>query len=137
VPAFSVIREASDTFPATLQQSVMTEFIREGHFARHLRRTRQTYRERHAALVAAIREMLPSRFEMAGSETGMHLTLLLPEGMDDVDLTRRAATAGISVRPLSICHLKPPERGGLILGYGGADIPQIRAGMRILKQLLT
>jgi GntR family transcriptional regulator/MocR family aminotransferase len=137
VPAFSVIREASDTFPATLQQSVMTEFIREGHFARHLRRTRQTYRERHAALVAAIQEMLPPRFEMAGSETGMHLTLLLPEGLDDVALTRRAAEAGISVRPLSICYLKPPERGGLILGYGGADIPQIREGVRILKQLLT
>ena len=137
VPAFSVIREASDTFPAALQQSVMTEFIREGHFARHLRRTRQTYRERHAALVAAIQEMLPSRFEMAGSETGMHLTLLLPEGMDDVALTRRAAEAGISVRPLSICYLKPPERGGLILGYGGATPQQIREGVQALRQLLT
>ena len=137
VPAFSVIREASDTFPATLQQSVMTEFIREGHFARHLRRTRQTYRERHAALVAAIREMLPPRFEMAGSDTGMHLTLLLPEGMDDVALTRRAATAGISVRPLSICYLKQPKRVGLILGYGGAGLRQIRTGVATLRQLLT
>jgi GntR family transcriptional regulator/MocR family aminotransferase len=136
VPAFSVIREASDTFPATLQQSVMTEFIGEGHFARHLRRTRQIYRERYAALVAAVREMLPSRVEMAGSETGMHLTLLLPEGLDDVALTRRAAAAGISVRPLSICYLKPPKRGGLILGYGGATPAQIRAGVRVLKGLL-
>jgi GntR family transcriptional regulator / MocR family aminotransferase len=57
--------------------------------------------------------------------------------MDDVELTRRAVDAGISVRPLSICHLKPPKRGGLILGYGGADIPQVRAGVRILKRLLT
>jgi GntR family transcriptional regulator/MocR family aminotransferase len=137
VPAFSVIREASDTCPATLQQSVMTEFIREGHFARHLRRTRQTYRERHAALVTAIREMLPSRFEMAGSETGMHLTLLLPEGMDDVALTRRAAEAGISVRPLSICYLKRPQRGGLILGFGGASPAEIREGVKVLRTLLS
>jgi GntR family transcriptional regulator / MocR family aminotransferase len=136
MPAFSVIREASDTFPATLQQSVMTEFIREGHFARHLRRTRQTYRERHAALVGAIQEMLPPRFEMAGSETGMHLTLLLPEGMDDVALTRRAAEAGISVRPLSICYLKRPKRGGLILGYGGATREQIRESVGVLRSLL-
>jgi GntR family transcriptional regulator/MocR family aminotransferase len=137
VPAFSVIREASDTFPATLPQSVMTEFIREGHFARHLRRMRQLYGERYAALTEAIRKELPGRLEVVGSETGMHLTALLPEGVDDVALTRRAAAAGISVRPLSICYLKPPKRGGLILGYGGATPDQVRAGVRTLKGLIS
>jgi len=136
LPAFSVIREASDTFSATLQQAAMADFIREGHFARHLRRMRQLYRERYAALVEAIQQELPGRLEVTGSETGMHLTALLPEGVDDVVLTRRAAEAGISVRPLSICYLKPPARGGLILGYGGASLQQIRDGVRILKGLL-
>ena len=28
---------------------------------------------------------------------------------------------GISAMPLSSCYLKPPARGGLILGYGGTD----------------
>jgi GntR family transcriptional regulator/MocR family aminotransferase len=41
------------------------------------------------------------------------------------------------VRPLSICFLKPPKRGGLILGYGGATPVQIRAAVRVLKQLLA
>jgi GntR family transcriptional regulator/MocR family aminotransferase len=136
LPAFSVIREASDTFSATLQQAAMTDFIREGHFARHLRRMRQLYRERYTALVEAIRQELPGRLEVTGSETGMHLTALLPQGVDDVALTRRAAAAGISVRPLSICYLKPPARGGLILGYGAASPQQIQEGVRILKGLM-
>jgi GntR family transcriptional regulator/MocR family aminotransferase len=137
IPAFAVIREATDTFTATLQQAAMTDFIREGHFARHLRRMRQLYRERYTALTDAIRDQTSSEFEVLGSDTGMHLAVLLPEGVDDVEFTRRAAAAGVSVRPLSICFLKPPKRGGLILGYGGATPVQIRAAVRVLKQLLA
>jgi len=66
----------------------------------------------------------------------MHLTAFLPAGVDDVEFTRRAAAAGVSVRPLSICYLKPPQRGGVILGYGGATVQQIQGGIRILGSLL-
>ena len=137
LPAFAVIREATDTFTATLPQAAMTDFIREGHFARHLRRMRQVYRERYVALVEAIQEQMPDQLQLIGTDTGMHLTAFLPEGADDVEFTRRAAAAGISVRPLSICYLKPPRRGGLILGYGGATPAQIREGVRILKRLFS
>jgi GntR family transcriptional regulator/MocR family aminotransferase len=137
VAAFTVIRDATDTFPAALQQAAMTDFLREGHFARHLRRMRQLYRERYTVLVEALQRELAGTLELVGTDTGMHLTALLPEGVDDIALTRRAAAAGISVRPLSVCYLKPPRRGGLILGYGGATPEQIREGVRILKSLLT
>jgi len=136
LPAFTLIRDATDTFTATLQQGAMADFIREGHFARHLRRTRQVYRERYTALVQAIEQELPGKLELVGTDTGMHLTAFLPAGVDDVEFTRRAAAAGVSVRPLSICYLKPPQRGGVILGYGGATVQQIQGGIRILGSLL-
>ncbi|HSN16854.1 MAG TPA: PLP-dependent aminotransferase family protein [Gammaproteobacteria bacterium] len=136
IPAFTLIREATDTFTATLQQAAMADFIREGHFARHLRRMRQVYRERHTALVQAVQEGLPGKLELMGADTGMHLSAFLPGDMDDVELTRRAASAGLSVRPLSICYLQPPVRSGLILGYGGASPAQIRHGVSLLKDLL-
>jgi GntR family transcriptional regulator / MocR family aminotransferase len=59
--------------------------------------------------------------EVIGAEAGMHLVALLPPGVDDVAVSREAARGGISVTPLSTCYLKPPTRGGLILGYGGAS----------------
>ncbi len=136
VPAFAAVRDAADTFSSTLHQAAMTDFIREGHFARHLRRMRQLYMERQRVLLESIAEHLPGRLEPVPADTGMHLTALLPKGVDDVELTRRAAAAGVSVRPLSLCHLKPPARGGLILGYGGATPGEIREGVRILAGLL-
>jgi GntR family transcriptional regulator / MocR family aminotransferase len=46
VQAFSTVRDAADIFSSTLYQAVLTDFIREGHFARHLRRMRTLYMER-------------------------------------------------------------------------------------------
>src|SRR6266852_3138821 len=40
ISAFSAARDAADVFSSTLYQAVLTDFIREGHFARHIRRMR-------------------------------------------------------------------------------------------------
>jgi GntR family transcriptional regulator/MocR family aminotransferase len=43
VHAFSAARDAADIFSSTLYQAVMTDFIHEGHFARHIRRMRMLW----------------------------------------------------------------------------------------------
>src|SRR5579859_6912583 len=86
VPAFSALRDVTDTFSSTLYQRVMTDFIREGHFARHIRRMRTLYMERRTALVEAIGEEMGGRLEVVGAEAGMHLVALLPPGVDDIAL---------------------------------------------------
>ena len=133
VPAFSAARDAADVFSATLYQAVLTDFIREGHFARHIRRMRMLYMERRRALVKAIRAEMGDLLEVTGGEAGMHLTALLPPGTNDVAVSKRAAQKGISATPLSTCYLRPPARGGLILGYAGVSAHQIHDGIRKLK----
>ncbi|MGA8222562.1 MAG: PLP-dependent aminotransferase family protein [Candidatus Acidiferrales bacterium] len=136
VPAFSAVRAATDDFSSTLYQVVMTDFIREGHFARHIRRMRILYRERRTALVQAIREQMSDLLEVIGAEAGMHLVALLPPGISDREVSRKATQMSISAMPLSSCYSKPPARGGLILGYGGADAQQIYDGIRMLKMCI-
>ena len=132
VDAFSTVRDATDQFSSTLYQAVMADFIREGHFARHIRRMRVLYAQRRTALVEAIHKQRAHEFEVIGAEAGMHLVVLLPPGVSDVAISRRAAEMGISAMPLSSCYAKPPVRGGLILGYGGTDARQIHDGIRKL-----
>lgn len=133
-PAFHAGRDAIDTFSATLSQLAMTDFIREGHFARHIRAMRGLYRERRMALMKSIGRWLGDRVEVIGADAGMQLVGLLPEGTDDVALSREAATHGVSVRPLSPCYLEPPGRAGIIFGYGGVAPAQIDEGVRRLGQ---
>jgi GntR family transcriptional regulator/MocR family aminotransferase len=136
VAAFAAVREATDIFSATLYQAIMTDFIREGHFARHLRRMRTLYMERRGVLMEAVRTHLGNVLELVGAEAGMHLAALLPAGVDDVNVAMRAAQNGLSVTPLSTCYLKRPERGGLILGYGGTSSTQIRDAVKKLEACL-
>lgn len=137
VSAFSAARDSADVFSSTLYQAAMTEFIREGHFARHIRRMRMLYMERRRALVDAIQADMGDMLEVIGAEAGMHLVALLPRGADDVAVSKKAAQRGVSVIPLSSCYAKPPPRGGLILGYGGTNLHQIRDGAAKLKLSLA
>src|SRR3984893_15551405 len=132
VDAFSTARDATDQFSSTLYQAAMTDFIREGHFARHIRRMRMLYIQRRTALVEAIHKRMGDELEVIGAEAGMHLVALLPPGVSDVAISKRAAEIGISAMPLSSCYANAPLRGGLVLGYGGTDARQIHDGMRKL-----
>jgi len=135
--AFCAARAATDTFSSPLYQIVMADFLREGHFARHIRRMRKLYMQRRTALVEAIGQHLSGRLEIVAADTGMHLAAWLPPGSDDVAVSGAAAREGVSVRPLSLCYLRPPARGGLIFGYGGASVPQINVGIRDLTSALS
>jgi GntR family transcriptional regulator / MocR family aminotransferase len=133
VPAFSAARDAADVFSATLYQAVLRDFIREGHFARHIRRMRMLYAERRRSLIDAIHLYMEGALEVIGAEAGMHLVALLTPGSDDVAVSKKAAGKGISATPLSSCYFKAPRKSGLILGYAGAASHQIHDGVRKLR----
>ena len=136
LPAFRATRDALDTCSPMLPQRALHDFIREGHFARHIRRMRMLYAARRAALRAAIAQHLPDRLQVTGAEAGMQLTALLPPEVDDVMLSRRAVQAGVSLRPLSPCYRGEARRSGLILGYGNVDEHAIDEGVRRLRRCL-
>jgi len=136
IPAFTRIRETSDIFPPPLHQEVLTDFIREGHLERHIRRMRMLYMERHDTLVAEIRKKLGADFEVATANAGTYLVLLLPKGFRDTAIAGKAAQVDISTVPLSNCYQEEPRKQGLILGYGGVNRKQIRDGVSKLAAIL-
>jgi len=135
VAAFCAARETADSFSSTLYQVALTAFMQEGHFHRHIRRMRILYMDRRRSLVQAIKTHMNDTLEVVGAEAGMHLVALLPAGINDVVIAKGAAKLGIAAMPLSSCYSSSPQRGGLILGYGGANSHQIREGLRLLKRV--
>ena len=136
VARFAAVRETSDNFPATLYQAVLADFITEGHFARHLRKMRQLYRERRDALVEAIAVELGGEVRVRDGQAGMHLAATLRPGVDDRRLAAEAARRGLWLMPLSSCYLGAAAEPGLVLGYGGTGVNEIREGVRRLREVL-
>jgi len=123
-----------------MAQGALARFIAEGHLAAHLRRTRQLYATRRAALLAAAEHDLTGLLTIEPDPGGMHL-IAMPVGrltrtFDDVAVTKSAAEAGLVVQPLSVCYAGRPKRHGLILGYAGTPEPEIERGIRILRRVV-
>jgi GntR family transcriptional regulator/MocR family aminotransferase len=136
VARFRHVRDAMDLFPAPLYQAVLNDFIREGHFARHLRRTRAVYAERRRLLVNAIERELGDRVRIAGDRAGMHIVVLLPPDLHDREIAVRAARRELSIIPLSSCYAGPRPLEGLLLGYGATPSREIPDAVRRLKSVL-
>lgn len=100
-----------------LVQLTLAEFIREGHYAAHVRRMRQLYGRRRAALVEAIISSLGPDFLAQQSNAGLHLILSLPDSIDDVALAAELEQMGVLTRALSAYYLLGNSRRGLLLGY--------------------
>lgn len=134
---FLNIRNVNDTLSTSvLYQMAMTDFIREGHFSRHLNRMRAIYMERRTLLAAAIRTRARGILHVIGEEAGMFLVALLVPGVDDVEITAKALQMGIRVKALSQCYVNPPARGGLMLDYANSNPQAIPASVDALKAIV-
>jgi GntR family transcriptional regulator / MocR family aminotransferase len=136
IKEFTQIRESIDIFSPILYQLVLTDFLQEGHFARHLRRMRTIYLERRNVLVSSVQKHFGNLLTPFNTDGGLHLCAFLPKGIDDREITRNAAQRGISVMPLSSCYADKKSKSGLVLGFAGANESQIEAATKILRQII-
>jgi GntR family transcriptional regulator/MocR family aminotransferase len=135
VDRFSAVRNAMDICPPALIPAALADFIVEGHFARHLRRTSLLYHERRRALVEGLRRTLP-RLQVVGAEAGIHL-VALGDRPGDRAISQRAAREGLWAMPLSACYLGTPRQHGLVLGYGGTCVAEIPKAVQRLRRVIS
>jgi GntR family transcriptional regulator/MocR family aminotransferase len=138
VEPFQAAKWLTDRHTSTLEQEVLAEFIRDGSFERHLRRSRTCYAARRAALLQALADYLPKRAEVIGANAGLHLLVWLrgvsPHTVDR--LVQRAAGVGVGLYPIAPYYLRPPRRVGFLLGYAALTEGAIRNGIRRLAGVL-
>jgi GntR family transcriptional regulator/MocR family aminotransferase len=129
-------REAFDLFSPTLYQAALAEFLREGHFARHLRRMRGVYLERRDALLTGLARYCGDRLTVVNAEAGLHIAVLLDDDLNDADVVRRMAARGLTATALSSCYAGPARRNGLLLGFGGSTPRRLLEATRVLGEVL-
>jgi GntR family transcriptional regulator / MocR family aminotransferase len=137
VERFQAVRRVMDLSPPRFYQEVVSDFIREGHFARHIRRMRVHYGELRRALVASLSRELGPSVELLGDEAGMHVAVTLQNGSCDLEIAERAARLSLSLWPLSPSYMGEASRQGFILGFGGTRLTEIPHAVRKLRSLLA
>ncbi|HEY9459564.1 MAG TPA: PLP-dependent aminotransferase family protein, partial [Paralcaligenes sp.] len=120
-----------------ITQSVLAQFLREGHLTSHIRRMRNLYAERRLGLIEAISTRYGNAVDIVGEHAGLHLVLALPAYSDDHRITHEAFERGVVVRPLSNYYLKASSvKKGLLLGYAAVPIAEIPAAFNTLAEVI-
>ena len=113
-------------------QGALLSLITTGDLERHIRRMRHDYARRRAAMTAVLGGGAAGR--LLGDEAGMHMVLETNEPAATV--AAAAAERGVAVATLDRYFGGPVTKNGLVLGYGGARLPDVARGCQILAGVL-
>ncbi|MBP6216268.1 MAG: PLP-dependent aminotransferase family protein [Luteimonas sp.] len=129
---------AEDFGSPAVEQAALANFMRNGGFERHLRRTAKTLAERRSALIGGLRAHGRGRLDIADSRAGMHLVVWLRNRpRRDADaLIALAQARGLGLYSISPLYADPPDRAGLLMGYCGLSAREIEQAMAVFGACL-
>jgi GntR family transcriptional regulator/MocR family aminotransferase len=133
---FEAIQSLTSRHAPMLEQLVLTDFITEGHFGRHLRRMREVYAERLSVLLEEARRRLAGLLEISGIEAGLQTAGWLSGGINAESVATAAAQRDVDVTALNRYRLGTAVPEGLQLGFAALEVKEIRRGMRELAIVL-
>ena len=84
--------------PGPASQSAIAAFMRDGHYLRHLRRTKRTYAAQRDAL---LKQLAPRAQDFDITTAGLAIALQLPRGASDLTIIREMLPFGLTPAPLS------------------------------------
>ena len=138
-PLLALYREKAGFYACTvsrIDQNILTHFITEGYYERHLNRMRAVYKGKHDTLLNGLRELEPF-FDIQGEYAGIHVLLTHKKGLPEKQLVEAAAKAGVRVYGMSDFVIGE-DRGHfpstVILGYASLKESEIIEGCRRLVQ---
>jgi GntR family transcriptional regulator/MocR family aminotransferase len=130
----AAFRFQTDFRAVHLEQAVLTDFIDGGHLSRHVRRMREIYASRHAALIEASRRYLAGVLDVQNVHCGLYTAAYLKNAMSSAEAEKAALTAGVDTLSLDRFTLSVPDPKGLLLGFSSFNGSAIREGARCLAR---
>ena len=134
---FLAFRYRTDFRNSTFDQAVLCDFIVDGHLARHLRRMRNLYAGRLAALIDGSKQHLSGLLELSDVRAGLYTIGFLKNGMTSRRAEKLAADQGIEVLAVDRFTLRRPDPKALLIGFAGYDEAAIQQGLLRLAKVLS
>ncbi len=130
------LRYQTDLYPPAIAQAVLAAFIEEGHLARHLRRMRERYGGRLAALQQAIERRLGGALRVPEIQAGLNTPAYLPRGASPRSIVERGARHGLDLWSLDRYALERRDLRGLLLGFAAFTERQLGEGVEALARAI-
>jgi GntR family transcriptional regulator/MocR family aminotransferase len=121
VERFEQITQVFAAGSPELTQAIVTAFITEGHFARHIQRMRKLYAERREATAAGLESVLGKHLRIDSQPGGMHLILRLQGRRSDRRLVARMREESLYAEALTDWTMGSDGASALLLNFTNID----------------
>jgi GntR family transcriptional regulator/MocR family aminotransferase len=132
IEPFAAAKSVLNRHAPPFEQTVLCDFMVEGHFERHLRRMREIYAERLSTLVESARRKLAGLLQLSDVEAGLQTVGWLQQGIDSKAAQRAAALGKVEVNPLPVSSPMRMPRQALQLGFAAVNPQEIKRGVHQL-----
>jgi 2-aminoadipate transaminase len=133
---FYLASEAVTLCPPTLNQMIISAYLRDYDWRGQIDTYRALYEERCNALLVALEEHMPAGLSWTRPEGGFFVWVTLPDGVDTYPLLKKAIEAGVVFIPgAAFTHSDEPSNK-LRLAFSAVPPESIAEGVRRLAPVL-
>ncbi|WP_175813265.1 PLP-dependent aminotransferase family protein [Burkholderia contaminans] len=116
-----------------LMQSVVADFMEQGHFARHLKKMRALYATRRAWLIDALGKVFGDTLDIPPRAGGLHVVAYWRTAVDDRAFARMANLQGFSIQPLNDWSPGGRLPPGMLLGF--TNLTSAQQALTLVRRL--
>jgi len=130
-------KQGADLHTSIFVQMVANDICQRGFLRQHVKRIRDTYRERCAVMLSAIEKYFPPEVHWTQPEGGLFLWVVLPEGANSMDLLKAALEEKVAFIPGSAFYPDGVDgRNALRLAFSTASPEMIEEGIMRLGRAI-
>ncbi|WFR60211.1 PLP-dependent aminotransferase family protein [Anaerocolumna sp. AGMB13025] len=121
-----------------VDQNIITHFITDGFFERHLNKMRKIYKGKHDLVIQSLK-VFKDKVTVEGENGGLHLVLHFKSHATEKELIAAAAKCNIKLYGLSEHYITLPSESGfpsILLGYANIAEDRIPSGISALYHAL-
>jgi DNA-binding transcriptional MocR family regulator len=105
----ALAKQGADLHANSFSQFLLERFVREGHFASHIERSRDIYRKRRDRMAAALKTDASIDLEFDVPTGGFYIWCRLPQGVEQSALLANSAARGVDCLRLNFSHASEEE----------------------------
>jgi GntR family transcriptional regulator/MocR family aminotransferase len=122
----------------SVEQAALATFIQSQQYEKHLRKSVKELMHRRQAVVHALQRLAGSHIEIGPHQAGMHLVIWFRHlGFDALGaFIERARVMGLGLYPIHPYYRERPARPGLLIGYAGLSVGQLKTAVELFARCL-
>lgn len=118
-----------------MDQMIVSEFISQGYFERHLNKMRAVYRAKHDLLLTLLKEN-KDMIRISGENSGLHILVTVNNSMSEDRLVSAAASEGVRVHGISEYYIEKNSmrKSMILIGFASLSHEEIEEGIKKLRK---